>query len=272
MSLKDYLAHYFAMPDFLVFLLLAAALLICFFFVFFAIAKSKANKAREENRFLEYTERFYEIIFSSTSILLFISSYYLINRFVVDGPFREFWDKYKDFLLLVMIIIAVICNNLMDRLIVRLKHISPEDLAANRLAGMLYMCLIFCYIKFIYQDDNYDMFIAYFLTLMVGRFVYFDASFHDFLDNIKRVFINLPIMFMALIYTSIMCLVGFSTGYLLKHNGVVTNIFFTHLFMCVVIIVLQFVPKKIFAKRLAPARRKKKEAKSPKNRGKYDKF
>ena len=53
------------------------------------------------------------------------------------------------------------------------------------------------------------MFIAYFLTLMIGRFVYFDASFKDFLENAKGAAKNIPIMFIGLIYLGILCAYGY---------------------------------------------------------------
>lgn len=171
--------------------------------------------------------------------------YYLINRFVTEGAFKIFWDDYKDYLLLVFMVISILVNSFLDHVVLRVKHLDEDAMASIRLTGMLYMIIIFAYIKFIYEDDNYDMFIAYFLTLMIGRFVYFDASFKDFLHCIKRAIANIPIMFMALTYLGIMCLYGYSTEYLLKHNGVITNIFFTHLFIIVAMFVTHFVAYKV---------------------------
>ena len=111
------------------------------------------------------------------------------------------------------------------------------------------MIIIFCYIKFIYEDNNYDMFITYFLTLMIGRFVYFDASFKDFLECIKQAAKNIPIMIIGLAFLGILCLRGYSTSYLLKHNGVITNIFFCHLYIVVAIYILHFAVEIYFNNR-----------------------
>ncbi len=261
MSYSEYISHYFQMPKFIIFLCLAAILLLVIYAIFFIYAKGTNKKTeRIAQEFYSLSERLYELIFSGGSIIGFMAIYYLINRFVTTGDFRTFWDNYKDYLLLVLMVISIIFNTIFDHLIVRLKHLDHEDMASIRLTGMLYMILIFCYIKFIYEDDNYDMFITYFLTLMIGRFVYFDASFRDFLGCIKRAAKNLPILFICLSYLGIMCLYGYSNDYLLKHNGVITNIFFTHLFIMVVITFLQWVPGVIIKKSLCGRRKKRRES------------
>ena len=55
-------------------------------------------------------------------------------------------------------------------------------------------------------------------------------------------------MFIGLIYLGILCAYGYSQSYLLKHNGVITNIFFTHILISVVITCLQWVPSVIVRK------------------------
>ncbi len=252
MSLSEYIAHYFQMPFFLIFLLLAAFLLCIVYAVFFTYAcKIKRKPIAVAQEFYSLSERLYELFFSGGSIIGFMAVYYLINRFVTTGSFKIFWDNYKDYLLLVFMVISILLNTFWDHVIVRLKHLDRPEMASIRLTGMLYMILIFGYIKFIYEDNNYDMFITYFLTLMIGRFVYFDASFKDFLQCIKNAAKNIPIMGIGLLMLGIMCLAGYSNDYLLKHNGVITNIFFTHIFISVVIAALQWVPGFIIKKTLA---------------------
>ena len=249
MTYKDYLAHYFAIPDCLIFLAIAVAMTTLIYVIFFYYAKAaykKPEKVRDE--FISLTERFYELVFSGCSIIGFMAIYYLINRFLTDRTFRPIWDTYKDYLLLLLMIISIVMNTFMDHVLVRIKHLDRDAMASIRLIGMLYMILIFAYIKLIYEDDNYDMFIAYFLTLMVGRFVYFDASFKDFLHCIKQAAANFPILIIALIYLGAMCAYGYTSGYLLKHNGVITNIFFTHLYMVIVIVFMHFIPEKLIKK------------------------
>lgn len=247
-NIEYYLEHYTRTPDCLYFFLLALGVLFVFFvgMYVYTIGKSHGLKGIERREFIRIEwhvldERYYEMIFAGTSILAFMAIYYLINRFVTDDPYRANWDKYKDFYLMILIILSCLLNSFFDRVFVRFKFLNRDERSAGRLTGMVYMILIFCYIKFIYKDDNYDMFITYFLGLMVGRFAYFDSTVHDFvkaLDGVKK---NLPLMFFALFYTSVMCFYGFKSDYLLTHNGVITNVFITHLFMCAAIFVLHHI-------------------------------
>ena len=240
-----YISHYFQSPDYLYFFGLALAILFVLFVILYLYTVTKAGGLRgmERHEFIRIewhilVERYYEMVFSGTSILLFMASYYLIDRFVTIEPLRSFWEKYDDYLLLILIIFSCMFNSFLDRVFVKLKFLNRDEKSAGRLSGMFYMIFIFIYIKFIYQDDNYDKLIGYFITLMVGRFAYFDASVHDFLKAMMGVFKNAGLMIFLLVYTSLMCLYGFKTDYLITHNGVITNIFFTHLFMCFAIFVL----------------------------------
>ena len=89
-------------------------------------------------------ESFYEMVFSSTSILFFLALYY-----VIDGQFTDaipgtyaIWVKYQDILLLVFLFLSVFMTNWFDVLLVRLTHIKPEQKAAVRLTSSLYVVLI----------------------------------------------------------------------------------------------------------------------------------
>ena len=265
MSYAEYVKHYFTLPDCIIFLVLALVLLAVVYAVFYIYSKGHFKNPRKmQHEFFSLTERFYELIFSGGSIIGFMVAYYLINRFVTSGAFYQFWSDYKDYLLLVFMIISILVNTFLDHVLVPLKRLDRDEMASIRLTGMLYMILIFCYIKFIYEDNNYDMFITYFLTLMIGRFVYFDASFKDFLHCIKQAAANIPIMIMGLTYLGILCLYGYSTSYLLKHNGVITNIFFCHLYIVVAIFVLHFIPEFYFKKKEKERGNRPKKKKRPK--------
>ena len=264
MTYAEYVKHYFTLPDCIIFLVLALVLLAVVYAAFYIYSKGRFKNPRKmQHEFFSLTERFYELIFSGGSIIGFMAAYYLINRFVTSGAFYQFWSDYKDYLLLVFMIISILVNTFFDHVLVPLKRLDRDEMASIRLTGMLYMILIFCYIKFIYEDNNYDMFITYFLTLMIGRFVYFDASFKDFLHCIKQAAANIPVMIMGLTYLGILCLYGYSTSYLLKHNGVITNIFFCHLYIVVAIFVLHFIPEIYFKKKERGNRPKKKKRPRP---------
>ncbi len=103
---------------------------------------------------------------------------------------------------------------------------------------MLYVILIFAYIKFIYENDNYDGFIMYFLGLMIGRFIYFDASFRDGIKTLLDALKNFPLLILGLAYTGFMAYTGFTSGYLLVGNGVLVSTFIAHIFMIVAIFII----------------------------------
>ncbi len=196
----------------------------------------KSRKKKEKQKVYSpaerLMERFYSLIFSNTSILFFISAYYLTDRFLQYYP-KEWaiWQEYDDFILLAALLASCLLNNILDRIFVRLRTLKNEDRAAMRLVAMIYLILIFAYIKFIYEDNNYDALIMYFITMLVGRFVYFDASFKDFISAMASALKNTPFLILVLIYSGAMCYIGFSSKFLLTSNGVIVSVLITHLFM-----------------------------------------
>ena len=135
----------------------------------------------------------------------------------------------------------------MDHFFIPLRIIEKEEKSTLRMAGMLYMLIIFAYIKFIYLDDNYDAILFYFITMIIGRFVYFDASFKDFCISMKELVSQFPILLLVLLSTALLALYGFKSGYLLTSNGVVVSMFLAHFFVILEIFLITRVrlPQKI---------------------------
>lgn len=237
MSLNEYLVHYTEMPQFLYMALVSTGVILLMHLCIFLVCKAGRK------RIIVGFQKYYEMIISATSMLLFIAVYFLIQyRYLdFDDSFYEIWDKYNDFLLLIALMIAVILMNLFDNIFVPLKHLARSEKSTLRMMAMIYMMMIFAYIKFIYENDNYDDIIVYFIIMIIGRFIYFDASFRDFLASMKALFDELPILILALITTGVMAYVGFSTGYLLKSNGVVLSLCIAHLFLLIEIIFANIV-------------------------------
>ena len=245
MSFEEYWKHYTEPKEMLMYFLLALAFsIICVFYILMIVSVESRFVPKNERKQFYYDkahnsiQRFYEMVFSGASILSFLAIYYLINRFLPPCAFKEFWDKYKDLLLLLMICLSCVFNNFLDYLLVPLKKITRKEKASVRLTGMFYVILIFVYIKFIYENDNYDGFIMYFLGLMIGRFIYFDASFDDFVNTICDALKNLPLLILGLLYTGFMAYTGFESEYLLVKNGVLVSTFIAHVFMIVAIFVV----------------------------------
>jgi hypothetical protein len=247
MTIQDYLHHYFTMPDIVFFFLVSLGVVVLIHFILYAAAKHTAGLYVEEDvpyvlrdEMLGLMEKYYELVFSATSMLFFVGIYFLIdfNYFGLGWNEFEFWNKYSDYILLAMIVISVALISLMDRLIIPLRRLKKGEKASLRMAAMVYMTVIFFYIKFIYLDNNYDSIIAYFITLIIGRFVYFDATLEDFGSAMKDLAGTLPILGLVLLSTGLLALYGFRTGYLLRANGVVVSLFIAHLFMIIEIFVI----------------------------------
>ena len=185
---------------------------------------------------LSWVESFYEMVFSSTSVLIFLSLYYVLDERIPQAAY--FWNKYQDILLMVFLVCSVFLTFWFDRIFVHLKVISSEQKASVRLISAFYIILILLYIKFIYDDSNYDSLIFYFIMLAIGRFVYFDST----LDYIKESFANikryLPLLVLMGVYSGFICWYGFASDFLLKSNGVIVSTLLAHLFMDVSIFVL----------------------------------
>ena len=181
-------------------------------------------------------ESFYEMVFSSTAVLLFLSVYYELDAYW--SPLSEYWYKYRDILLLVFILLSVLVTSWLDVALVRLTHIKSEQKACIRLLSSFYIILILLYIKVIYQDDNYDTLIQYFLLLAAGRFLYFDFTWDWFKETIAGLWRNLPLLGLMAVYSAIVCWYGFKVDFLLKSNGVIVSTLIAHLFMDLCIFVM----------------------------------
>ncbi len=246
MTFEEYWAHYTDVRMMLMYLALALAFsVICVFYIILVVFVQARFTPRSERRQFYYEhahntiQRFYEMVFAGASILSFLAVYYIIDRFAPDGSaFRDFWDSWKDMLLLFMILISIVVNNIIDRLLIPLKKVTKGDRASVRLLAMVYVILIFIYIKFIYENNNYDGFIMYFLGLMIGRFIYFDVSFRESAQTFLEAMRNFPLLILGLAYTGFMAYTGFTSDYLLVGNGVLVSTFIAHIYMIVAIFII----------------------------------
>ena len=152
----------------------------------------KIRRKKHQRRQYQIVESFYELVFSGTSILLFLSLYYIIDERLPQ--ISMYWEKYQDVVLLVFIVLSVFLTSWLDVVLVKLTHLDPEQKASVRLISVFYIVLILLYIRFIYEDTNYDGLILYFLTLTVGRFLYFDFTVKSFLETMRGVLENLPLL------------------------------------------------------------------------------
>ncbi len=256
MTRKSYVLHYFDFKNSGKFFLVAFAGLILILAIILLF--SRLQSVRERKKFMTASgdsaplpqdtlqagsdrkyhliESFYEMVFSSTSILFFLSLYYVMDaRFQMAEPY---WDKYQDAFLLLFILMSVFMTNFLDLLLVRLTHLESSQKASIRLLSSIYIVMILLYIRFVYDDTNYDTLILYFITLAAGRFVYFDFTPQEFAGQVKGILRNLPMLILILCYSGIVCWYGFHVDFLLTSNGVIVSTLIAHLFMDLSIFIL----------------------------------
>ncbi|HUM82294.1 MAG TPA: hypothetical protein PLN48_00755 [Lachnospiraceae bacterium] len=249
--MEKYVKHYFDFKNAGLFMLLAFIGLIVILALILVISRFQSDyrkkynvqeyivsemKARKKKPYI-LIESFYELVFSSTSVLFFLALYYIIDARMPNVS--DLWESYKDIILLLFICLSVLMTNYMDRFLVRLGNIDNSRKASIRLVSCIYIILILMYIRFIYEDTNYNELIIYFVSLAIGRFIFFDFTVEDFTKTLEGVVGNLPLLLLMVIYSGLMCWVGFRTKFLLTSNGVIISILIAHCFMDISIFVLE---------------------------------
>ncbi len=253
MTVDAYLNPDFTGTEKLIFLMYAfAGIFLCVLVVLGGVRLSAVSLSGKKKKRVIYersynrVQRFYEMILSATSVMSFSCAYVIINHiysllqnqvgseeYYRFGTFISLWENGKDFILLLLICLSCVINSMLDRILIPLKYIDKDEKASVRMLGMFYVIFILLYLNLIGDVSEYSPVMLYYLGLMVGRFVYFDASFIDFLNALKNVIRNLYLLLLGLLLTALLCYMGFKRGYLLERNYYLIGVFYTHLFMVV---------------------------------------
>lgn len=184
-----------------------------------------------DTRPYEFIESFYEMAFASTSILLLLSLYYIIGDRINLHTVSKVWNQYKDWVLIGFLLVSMLVDRIFDRVLVPLRYISAQKRGSVRLMASIYVMLILLYIRFIYEDYNYENLILYFVMLVIGRLVYFDVTWEGFRNDCLGLFRNLPVLLLMSAYSAAVVWYGFTSGFLMKANGVIVSTLIAHLFM-----------------------------------------
>ena len=212
-----------------------------------------------KRRTVDNMQLFFEMMISSTSVILFACAYIICNHvFDLLGPivkhsdpkklafgvkwFYYQWDKNKDFLLLFLISLSCLINTILDKIIIPLRRISKDDKASIRMLGMFYAIIILtCFTKFgdaSVTKEQYSPVMMYYFGLMIGRFVYFDASFIDFIYAILGAIKHGLLLVFALLLSGILSVIGFKLGYLIKENYYIVGLLYTDIFILMAIFIM----------------------------------
>ena len=240
------------------FLMLSVAVLIIAGIERLLIRERDKDRFEEEfkDRLNDQTQRLFEMIISATSVMLFSCSYVIINHIhtlVTSGAaytdsavllaIVDAWSEGKDFFLLLLICLSCVVNTILDKLFIPLNRLSRPEKATMRMLGMFYVIIILIFLNYIGDESQYGPVMIYYFGLMIGRFVYFDASFLDFISALKEVFLNLPVLVLTMTISGLLCLLGFNLGYFLERNYYIVGIFHTHLFMVACVFVIYWLYK-----------------------------
>ncbi len=257
MSVESYINPDFTTADKIGFFGVAfAALVFCVLLIIIgtklSTLKFPGNTGKQEfyERAHNRVQRFYEMIISGTSVMSFSCAYIIINHiYALNGESGEgalgivtyAWGEWKDFTLLLLICLSCVLNTILDRFIIPLKRIDKGEKASIRLLAMFYVIIVLLVLNSIGDESEYNPVMMYYLGLMVGRFVYFDASFTDFLEAIKNALSNLGLLVLGLLMTGGLSRYGFSKEYLLERNYYIVGVFYTSLFMLAGVFVLHHI-------------------------------
>ena len=184
--MRTYVTHYFNFEYIGIYLLVSLIGLAVVIGIVLGVAKLKTRQRLQDDslshkairrinrhhqeRKRSIIESFFEMVFASTSVLIFLC-------------------------------FSVILNGWLDIVFVPLEEIDSNQKASIRLVSSFYIILILLYIKFIYNDDNYDSLMMYFITLAVGRFIYFDFTMDDFLSTLHGFWEELPLLILMASYS-----------------------------------------------------------------------
>ncbi len=257
MSIEAYTNPDFTWPKKALFLLMSfLGLFICFLVIYGWARAVSSDKNSDENGispnelFHNYIQLFYEMIIAATSVMSFACAYVILNHvytLATSGGYSSrliktyisIMNNWKDFVLLILICLSCILNTILDKLFIPLKRITREQKATVRMLAMFYVIILLLWLNVIGDESEYSPVMMYYLGLMIGRFVYFDASFKDFLSAMKNIFLKLPLLILGMTLSGVLCFIGFKTGFLLERNYFIVGIFYTHLFLLAAVFILK---------------------------------
>ncbi len=252
MTISSYMNPDFTWPKKLLFFAISLLGVLLFNLLIYGWSRlkeaGKKKSSKNPDGYINRLQRFYELIISATSVMSFACAYVVLNHVFsvyegttdegAMGVFLNIWGNWKDFALLLLICLSCVLNTFLDKLIIPLKGISREQISVIRMLGMFYAIIVIAFLDIIGDVSEYSPVMMYYLGLMVGRFVYFDATFKDFLKAMKNMFFSAPVLIMGLVLSGLLCYLGFKVGFFLEKNYYIVGVFYTHLFLLASVFVL----------------------------------
>lgn len=155
-------------------------------------------------------------------------------------------SDYNGIVLLVLIIIAIICNNLVDNKLGQdlvnkkvgkslVKHDVDEEIVANlRLLSSIVVLFMLIGFSVFSKTSEFSQLTICVVGLVLGRFIYFDTTLQRLWKNIKEIAQNLIYAVIAVLLTMIILGTGIYYNVIDTENFLL-SIFGGHIFMLIVI-------------------------------------
>lgn len=163
----------------------------------------------------EVSQAVFEVLVANTCIIVMMCIYYWITEKI------HFMSKFFNILMLILIVVAVIANNLIDNKLEQ-DMLGKSDKATIRLISSLSITIIFAYIKFEFGTSQYDELIMCYVGLALGRFIYFDTTWEQLKTSFQSFFKYIIPLVIAMVFTYIVSFYGFKYEVITSTNILVS--------------------------------------------------
>ncbi len=191
--------------------------------------KGSSREEAEENAraFVAEPEYFFnsvmEIMVSNTCIFGVLCLYY---RFL---PLPEALQDYSSLYLLLLIVVAIVINNVIDMMWLNRTWASTNRYPKShlRMLSSISILLIIIVVSCVFDVTKYVSVIVMMLGLVLGRFIYFDSSVEGIVGEIRTVFRCWKSLAVALVLMAILLVSGIALE-VINSDNMVFSLFAAH--------------------------------------------
>ena len=165
-----------------------------------------------------------EIMLSNTCIFGMLDIY----QFIIKIPLLS---DYNGLILLILIIIGVIVNNIIDKNFLEKKWERSDDFSKNNLrlmSSVLVLLLIFVMSMYLHINNCIQLELCI-LSLVLGRFIYFDMSLRNIIKELKETFKYRISLIIVVILMFIILIISIKLN-LIDKNNIVGSLFLIHVY------------------------------------------
>lgn len=182
-------------------------------------------------------QKILEIIITDTCIL---GTCFVYTWYTQTFPF---WSDYNTIVLLGLIIIAIMCNNRVDKKIGNsFGKYNEKDVASLRLLSSIVILIMIIWFSVFYKSEIFKQLSVFILGLILGRFIFFDTTIQDFYKTVIGIIRNMAYAIIALLITMIIMGIGIAYEVIDAENFLL-SILGGHIFLLVVINVTREIIK-----------------------------